>query len=99
MKLFCYFESPFELERVLLERGWHLDCNHALRKHDAKIVIYGLSKNNTWLVQFETECQGIINCLAPWAVMNGRVQQEKAFNGRMRSDCSSVVCEHEHVRG
>ena len=76
MRLFCHFESPFELEHVLLERGWNLDCNHALRKHDATIVILGLSNNQKWLVQFETQCLGIIDCLAPWTVMNERVQHE-----------------------
>lgn len=71
MKFTCHFESPFEFEYVLLERGWYLDCNHALRKHDANVVIYGLSKNNKWLVGFETECQGIIACLAPWVIAKG----------------------------
>lgn len=76
MRLLCHFESPFELEHVLLERGWYLDCNHALRKHDATIVIYGLSNNHKWLVQFETQCQGIIDCLAPWTVMKEGRQQD-----------------------
>lgn len=67
MKFRCYFDSPLEMEDVLLSKGWYFDCNHALRKHDASLKIYGWSEHHQkWVAELVTECQGIVDCLLPW---------------------------------
>lgn len=66
--MFLIFSSPKEAEDKLIEFGFYVDQNNALRKHDAELAIYGWTRTGGWLVELQSGCFDLLSCFLPWQV-------------------------------
>ena len=66
--MFLIFSNPEEAEDKLIEFGFYIDQNNALRKCDAELAIYGWTREGKWLVELQSGCFELLKCFLPWQV-------------------------------
>lgn len=66
--MFLIFTDPIEAEKVLIQYGFYVDQNNALRKYDAELSIYGWTREGKWLVELQSGCFELLKCFLPWQV-------------------------------